>query len=195
MAGIAENRRTTFCISSDNNFALLKAHLNETELPQATKIDNQVFKSIIDLIYNLDGEETFFYENSYDLELDNLNKDQDWQPVYEPLHLNDTFISYDYCVQALEYKNANPSHSFATIQHFFRKIKDRTYLTRFKNYVDQLGTAREKYIQIAKHTYETFVNQRALGNIVHDRNLRVWAIAKARELHISNFSASQVGVF
>lgn len=173
-------------------FSLLKSHLNEEPLSTIpSRIDHQVFNSILDLIHNLDEEQSFFYEYSTDLDDDNLNRDIDYEPIYESHQEGETYIPYDYCVKVLEYKSMYPRRSFDTLRHQFRLVKDSKYLTRFQNYVEKLGTSREKYVDIAKHTYEEFIRQRSIGNIVHDRNLRLWAIRKAREFELPTFKASK----
>lgn len=186
------NRR--FNISSEQVKALLKAHLNDTELPESTELDKQVFTSILGLIENLDGQQSFYYEYATDLECDDLNDDkddQDYEPVFEPLVIDETYTSYDYCKEVVDWsKNEGKNWSFTTLQHKYRRLKYRNYLQRYEKYVEEMGTAREKFVLIAKYVYDEFVLQRALGNIIHDRNLRLWAVRKARELNLPSFKAS-----
>lgn len=56
--------------------------------------------------------------------------------------------------------------------------------------VENMGTNREKYQKIAKHVIDTFTELRVAGNIIHNRDLRKFAIVKERELGIKDFSAS-----
>ena len=156
--------KSKFEISSNVIFSLLKSHLNEQELPNASPLNIKVFESILDIIYSLDGEQNFYYEYSNDLDEDDLNRDQDWEPAFEPLELNNTFFSYDYCNKVLDWKEKHPHCQFSTLQHRFRLVKNSSYLLRIKKYVEQMGTTREKFILIAKHTYEEFVRQRSIGN-------------------------------
>lgn len=70
------------------------------------------------------------------------------------------------------------------------KVPDHKTIERFKKYYQEMGTQREKFQKIAEYVYEKFVFARHNGCILHDRNIRIWALVKAKELNLLTFKAS-----
>lgn len=105
------------------------------------------------------------------------------------------YFSLDYMKKVLDYydevdENDNRKHSWRSINHRFKRVSDSTYLSRFHKYVDRNGTKREKLDIIEPFVFSLFENARAKSLVIHDSDLQRWARQKARELSLTNFSAS-----
>ncbi|XP_003744001.2 uncharacterized protein LOC100907425 [Galendromus occidentalis] len=86
--------------------------------------------------------------------------------------------------------DSHPGYKKETILKRFPQVRHRRYLSRFREYRRNCGTHLEKYIQVAQFCKEQFDAARAHGIIVHDRTIRMWALAKAREVSLPLFKAS-----
>lgn len=71
---------------------------------------------------------------------------------------NDSF-SYEYIKNVIDFINSH-NVSFITIQKNFRRVKDRSYLTRFQRYLDNFGTCVPKLTQIRDFVFEKFTTSR-----------------------------------
>jgi hypothetical protein len=75
-------------------------------------------------------------------------------------------------------------------QHNFRRIKQRKYIYSFRDYIEQQGTKSDKLLAINEFVHQKFneaINKRL---IVHEKDLKRWAILKKREVGLSSFVAS-----
>ena len=67
------------------------------------------------------------------------------------------------------------------------------YITRFREYIENNGTRYEKLKQIKEFMFNQFYLKRAIEKeTVHDTDLELFAIQKARELNWDNFKASEL---
>lgn len=99
-------------------------------------------------------------------------------------------FSFEYMADVVKFVEKHPTYSFKTIQHHYRRIKHRNYITRFKEYVANFGTQISKLQELKNNVFEGFRMARVLGHPVHDIDIQKWAINSAKTLHISNFQAS-----
>lgn len=80
-----------------------------------------------------------------------------------------------------------------TVEAVCRKfnIAHPRQLYRYGGYADEDGNKFQKWREVWNYTLEKFLEAVQLKLIVHDCNLRFWAMEKARELKIPNFSISK----
>ncbi|CAF1254595.1 unnamed protein product [Rotaria sordida] len=91
-----------------------------------------------------------------------------------------------------EWVDQHPNARFATLSHRFKKVKHRNYITRFREYIENNGTRIEKLKQIKEFMLNEFYLQRTIEKAaVHDTDLELYAIQKARELNWDTFKASK----
>jgi hypothetical protein len=91
----------------------------------------------------------------------------------------------------MEWVDQHPNYKIATIKHYFRRIKYMYYITRFREYIKMNGTRLDKLKQIKEFMWDEFYMKRAIEKeAVHDTDLELFAIQKARELGWDNFKAS-----
>ena len=82
-------------------------------------------------------------------------------------------------------------HTWKSIQHRFKSIPHRQYITRFRHYIEQHGTKREKLQIIDDFIYDMFEEARENVLSVHDTDLKRWALQKAAEDPSFVFEASE----
>jgi len=119
-------------------------------------------------------------------------EDRDFDPAHEKSlrpAVRESF-SLDYVCRVLDYVEKHPTHSMKTIKGRFTRVRHQSYLARFRKYREKYGTKRERYVEVARFCREMCEETEASGGIVDNEKLRAWALQKAEELHLSNFSAS-----
>lgn len=105
-------------------------------------------------------------------------------------------FSYDYMKKVIDYydeldpNTGNRRRSWNTLRHRFRRVIHPIYLSRFRTYVENYGTTREKVDSVNNHVYQKFEEAREAGLPVHDIDLRRWALVQAREEALTGFVAS-----
>jgi hypothetical protein len=87
------------------------------------------------------------------------------------------------------------SHQFSSVKRRYRLIKDKKQLRRIKKYVTQQGTKRQKLKQLDRFVLNEFNQARNKCLPIHDRDLRRFAVRKAREMNLLNFVASSSWIF
>ncbi len=82
-------------------------------------------------------------------------------------------------------------HTWKSTKYQFKSISHRQYIARFRHYIEQVGTKREKMRIIGDFVYDRFEEARERVLSVHDRDLKRWALQKAVKESILNFEASK----
>ena len=85
--------------------------------------------------------------------------------------------------------------SWKSVQRRFRRVRDSTYLSRFRSYMQKEGTKCEKMENINNYVYNKFEQARELFLPVHDLDLRRWALKKAEQESLHEFVASGKWLF
>jgi hypothetical protein len=101
-------------------------------------------------------------------------------------------------VQFFDEKNAitgKRKHSFSNVQRHFKRVKDKSYIYRFRRYIEAKGTARQKFDQIGSFVYDSFMKARSQLLSVHNIDLRRWAMKKAVELSDHIFIDSDYWIY
>jgi len=92
----------------------------------------------------------------------------------------------------VEWVDQHPNARLPTISNRFRKIKSMNYITRFRESIPNNDTRYEKLKQIKEFMFNEFYLKRAIEkDAVHDADLELYAIQKARELNWNEFKASK----
>ena len=107
------------------------------------------------------------------------------------LTICDENFSLEYMEKVVKYCEEHPNFSFKSIQQRFRRLSHRNYISRFKQYINSLGTRNSKLQEIKEFVYSKFVESRNMRLPIHDIDLQRWAIQKANEQNLSDFNASQ----
>ncbi len=93
--------------------------------------------------------------------------------------------------EIVEWVDQHPAYKFASIKQRFRKVKYMHYIKRFREYIQANGTRLEKLKIIKEFMWNEFYIKRAIEKeAVHDTDLELFAIQRARELNWESFKAS-----
>ena len=167
-------------------------HIQENEI--ADQLFN-VFESIwTSTSYNEENEITVDH-NTMDNEIEECEEDLDYEAKDEETPVFESF-SLSYMKRALDYYDAiNPktgkrSHTWRNVQNKFRRIKDQSYMSRFRDYIEKGGTKKQKVDSVDDYVYNNFERARDLLCAVHDIDLKRWAVRKARMMSLHGFVAS-----
>ncbi|CAF1295592.1 unnamed protein product, partial [Didymodactylos carnosus] len=110
-------------------------------------------------------------------------------PIFENFSLN-------YMKRAVEYYDIRDpitgkrKHSWSNVKHQFQRIPYQYYLARFREYVEQSGSKKQKTESLEDFVYDKFENARDLLRPVYDIDSKRWAHQCAREMPINDFTAS-----
>ncbi|CAF1552192.1 unnamed protein product, partial [Didymodactylos carnosus] len=104
-------------------------------------------------------------------------------------------FSLEYMEKVLDYydeinETGKRKRSWRSVHSRFRRIPHRQYLSRFRDYVVRQGSKRQKTDEIDSFVFELFEGAREQSLCIHDNDLRRWALQKAREQSMFEFSAS-----
>ncbi|CAF2859243.1 unnamed protein product [Rotaria sp. Silwood2] len=105
-------------------------------------------------------------------------------------------FSLEYMKKVIDYYDARDSkgrkkHTWKSTQYRFKSVLHRQYITRFRHYIEQHGTKREKLQIIDDFVYDVFEEARENVLPVHDRDLKRWALQKAADDPSLVFKASE----
>lgn len=100
-------------------------------------------------------------------------------------------INNDYKRRAVEYwKSGKKGHyALSTVQHRFKKVKSLPQLYQWELYLQKGGTHREKLLYITEYVLNKFNDANDKNRIIHDLDLRRWALEAKEEINLRNFKA------
>lgn len=108
---------------------------------------------------------------------------------------NDEPISFEYKQRAVEYWRSGKKNNLRleSVKSKFKKVSSITQLRRWAHTINQGGTYREKVARICQYTLDNFKAAVEGGVIVHDRDLRRWALQAKKEIDFDDirFTASR----
>jgi len=81
-------------------------------------------------------------------------------------------------------------YSLSTVKHSFRKVKSLRQLYRWEHYIQKGGTHREKMLYISEYVLQNFKEADEEKKIIHDMDLRRWALEAKAQIDLSSFKAS-----
>ena len=170
-------------LASQQLFEILKAfkdsHFNELHTYESLDFPDE-YDETTDEEGNADEEESTDEEQNID--------DYD-----ESQHLD---IQNNFTLEEMEdivaWVDQHPNYKIASIKNRFRKVKHMRYIKRFREYIKANGTRSEKVKQIKEFMWNEFYVKRTVEKeAIHDSDLELFAIQKARELGWDNFKASE----
>ena len=185
------------------NVAKHLVHLAENSFGSANDITTsdemfaaqQLFE-ILNSYRNSSFNELYSYETlDFNDEFDDLSDEEGSDSEDEDYDKNQHLeISSNFTVEEMEniieWIDEHSSFSFSTIQHRFRKIKSINYISRFRQYIERNGTMFEKLEKIKEFMLNEFYIKRTIEKeAVHDTDLQLFALQKAKELGWDNFKA------
>jgi Tc5 transposase C-terminal domain/DDE superfamily endonuclease len=103
------------------------------------------------------------------------------------------FVELDYKRAAVAFWRSGKTgrrRSFAAVKARYRKIKNERILYEWDKQLSSGGSNYDKYLTICNFVLQKFKLSKVNRVIIHDVNLRIWAVTKARELGLVHFKAS-----
>lgn len=105
------------------------------------------------------------------------------------------YVPFQYKKDAVQYWRTGSKKGnllkFSTVKTKYGKLKSLEMLKSWHKQVKASADRRDKLYDIYEHTYRVFCDAKEQKLIVHDINLRRWAITRAREINMNNFTASK----
>jgi len=76
------------------------------------------------------------------------------------------------------------------VKHNFYRIPHQKYIARFRRCIERHGTKKQKIDQVDDDVFDMFERARGNGLPVHDVDLRRWALKKAMDESLNDFTTS-----
>jgi len=135
------------------------------------------------------------FDDEFDENPDSEESNDENETSFEDDEIEDTEIRRNFTLEEIkkvvDWVEQHPNYSSSTILHRFRKIRSMHYIPRFREYIEKNGTRIEKLQQIKEFVLDEFhVKRQIKKEAIHDRDLQLFAIQKARELGWNDFKAS-----
>ncbi|CAF1141137.1 unnamed protein product [Didymodactylos carnosus] len=182
-----ENSTTTEddILASQQLFEISKTfkdgHFNELHIYQTLDFSDEYDEM-------MDGEDSSDEEESTDEE---QNVDDYDESEYLDIQNNFTLEEMK---DIVEWVDQHPNYKIASIRNRFRKVKHTCYITRFREYIyiERNDTKSKKLKKVKEFMWNEFWVKRIIGQeAIHDSDLELFVIQKARELGWDNFKASE----
>lgn len=131
------------------------------------------------------------FDENHDSEQSSDENDESFEDdAFEHLEMPRNF-TLEEMKKIVDWVDEHPTHSSSTILHRFQKLKSMSYIPRFRAYIERNGTRIEKLRQIKEFMLNEFYIKRQIEKeAVHDRDLQLFSIQKARELDWETFKGS-----
>jgi hypothetical protein len=88
------------------------------------------------------------------------------------------------------WKGGKKRKSFQNVQHKFRYVKNINMLYDWNKQIEENGSRNDKLLKIHNHTLNKFKKAKKLSLIVHDIDLKRWAINFNKKIDVKDFKAS-----
>jgi hypothetical protein len=168
--------------------------------PQEKDIAYQLFvtlQSVLESPGVIEKETSLDLAESYEIEeydesetefQDESSQESQSSQEWEFFVIDQDKYELDYMKRAVE---CYDKKGWKSTQHNFRRIKHQYYISRFREYIAQQGTRSEKMAAIDKFVYDKFIEAIDKKLIVHDNDLKRWALLKKRDIKFDAFVASK----
>lgn len=201
---------------------LVSERLTLSSMPTNTRRDDEVatmlFENIESIVncssYSVENEETLDLDlnmlsindestsddDDYNEDDDNYNNDDDYNEDHENEKSLKKF-SLEYMKNVVQFYDEQQrgtqkrTDSFSNLQNRFKRVKDKSYIRRFRKYIESHGKKKQKLDQIDSFAYKSFDNFRQQLLSIHDIDLKRWALQKASELGDKTFMASDYWLY
>ncbi|CAF4766247.1 unnamed protein product, partial [Rotaria sp. Silwood2] len=159
------------------------------------KVD-YVEETTLDFGRYTDDEESEEEEESMLDEKESEEMDEDWKDkelASEKYNLRS--FSEEFMRQVIDFVDrAGPGskhgRSWKAIHHRFQTIPDRSYIPRFRKYLEHHGTKRQKIQDLDSLVYKKLVDARQKNLVVHGLDIQRWGLKIAKEIKLDDFHAS-----
>ncbi|CAF2942494.1 unnamed protein product [Rotaria sp. Silwood2] len=169
---------------------LLLDRVTEREEPdrprsRASPLEEEIVRFLLEVIenvhkctsYEVESETTLDHDDDdvfSDFEDESIDPNFDETEDVESPPITMNFALY-YMKKVIDYYDARDStgrkrHTWKSTKHQFKSIPHRQYIARFRHYIEQNGTKREKMWIIDDFVYDRFEEARERVISIHDRD-------------------------
>lgn len=166
--------------------------LNITTNSRPSGRESEYAQVILNLVQSLDRANNLVVEEEEECVFDESEQDGEYVPTYQPLESANDIFTMDYMLNVVRFKDAG--NSFETVKHRFRRVKYPTYISRFRAYITNMGTKREKFDKVSEYVFRRCLEARDGFNTYHDKDIKRWALSKAREVGLPDFTSSHTWI-
>jgi len=180
---------------------ILQILINEKETELHDTIKDIIKYSMNDVSFTMQTSITLEFENYWDWNLsetefvvadkiekleENKNEEEDSCTSEE-----NKIINNKYKIKTIEFWKSGKKacYSLSTVQHWFKKVKSLPQLYQWELSLQKSGTHRENLLYIPEYVLEKFRNANDENKIIHDLNLRRWALEAKEEINFLHFKA------
>lgn len=179
-----------------------------------TSFDIEVHNEIRDILQKCqDVRSVSLFEHDYVLDFDDLSEPHEAQVVeyITPAEKEEDSFEPEECIvddeggktdfnykrKAVEFWKAGKkaSRPLTTVQNRFRKVKTLQQLYRWEASIKKGGTNADKVAFITEYVLQKFEEARERRSIVHDMNLRSWALEAKSQIDLPEFKASKYWIW
>jgi len=182
-----------------SNFPQTSVNNKEIELHDTIK--DIIQNTMDDLSFAMETDTTLEFENYWDAnicdaefvgadeveELEENDEDEE-EDICTP---EKEIVNNDYKRRAVEFWKSGKKgyYTLSTVQNRFRKITSMSQLYRWDHSLQKGGTHRQKLVDISTYVLEKFKNANDNNKIIHDLDLRRWALEAKEQINLPQFKA------
>ena len=202
-----------YCLSS-----IMNVNLSDYSLKAVSHEEHEVAEYLAEVIISICNRKRFEYDEETTLDVyhaqysneDDENEEEDEEESSESESGSDYDVEDDLKKEHNELSNFSPDfmqrvvdyayeenkfgqrrRTWRSVKHRFQTLPNQNYVSRFKKYLENNGTKRQKLQAIDKCVYQKLFEAREQYLPVHDIDLQRWAMKKSRELDFDDFHASE----
>ena len=94
----------------------------------------------------------------------------------------------------IDQKTGKQKHSWKNVKHQLRRIPYQYYLARFRTYIEESGTKKQKIDSVEDFVYDKFERAPELLRPIHDIDLKWWIQQQPRSTFFHEFVASDTWI-
>ncbi|CAF4472282.1 unnamed protein product, partial [Rotaria sp. Silwood2] len=138
---------------------------------------------------NEDDKNTFYDDNSSEA-------DDEWESKENERERHDlSDYSLEYMKEVVAYADAKDSsgkrrRAWKSVHEKYKRIPAQTYISRFRKYLEQQGTKRQKIQKVDEMVFQMFMEAREKNLMVHDVDIQRWGLKVAKDMTLNEFHAS-----
>lgn len=181
-----------------------ESSVNIAEMELAENFEKILLSSMVEIhaVEAIEEETLDFQEEFKNYEV-NAVEDDIWYKSGEDsdsCSVDSDELSYDYKQKAVEYWRSSKRKknlSIETVHKRFKLVNSARQLRRWAHQLNQGGTYKEKLTKISEFTLQNLKNAIDSGYIVHDIDIRKWALQAKKELGFDDvrFKASDTWLY
>lgn len=98
-------------------------------------------------------------------------------------------VDFNYKLKAVEYWRSGKKKnlSLESVKSKYKKVSSISQLKRWAHTINKGGTYKEKIEKICQYTFDNFDAAVKAGSIIHDRDIRRWALQAQKEIGSEDF--------